>query len=39
MRMIDIAPTVAALLGIDLPDAHGFALVGLLEPRETMLPR
>jgi hypothetical protein len=39
MRMIDIAPTVAALLGIDLPEALGFAMVGLLERGESAPPR
>ncbi len=39
MRMIDIAPTVAALLGIDLPEALGFAMVGLLERGEEAPPR
>jgi predicted AlkP superfamily pyrophosphatase or phosphodiesterase len=31
IRMIDIAPTVAALLGIQLPDAEGSAIAGILK--------
>jgi predicted AlkP superfamily pyrophosphatase or phosphodiesterase len=31
IRMIDIAPTVAALLGVQLPDAEGSAIVGILK--------
>lgn len=30
MEQIDVAPTIAALLGIRLPDADGRTLVGLL---------
>lgn len=32
MRQIDVAPTLARLLGVALPDADGQALFGVLEP-------
>lgn len=32
MRQIDVAPTLARLLGVALPDADGQAFFGLLEP-------
>jgi predicted AlkP superfamily pyrophosphatase or phosphodiesterase len=32
-RMIDIAPTAGAILGIGLPDAQGQALIGLIKPQ------
>jgi hypothetical protein len=32
VRQIDIAPTVARLLGFTMPDADGVALVGVLKP-------
>jgi predicted AlkP superfamily pyrophosphatase or phosphodiesterase len=31
IRMVDIAPTIAALLGVDLPDAEGNAIMGILD--------
>ncbi len=31
MSLADVAPTLAALLGVELPEAEGHALVGLLE--------
>ena len=31
VRMLDVAPTVAALLGVELNGATGFPLVGLFE--------
>jgi predicted AlkP superfamily pyrophosphatase or phosphodiesterase len=31
IRMIDIAPTIASLLGVDLPDADGIPIAGVLE--------
>lgn len=31
IRMVDIAPTIAALLGLDLPGADGNAVMGILE--------
>jgi hypothetical protein len=30
IRMIDVAPTVAALLGVDLADVAGLAIAGVL---------
>ncbi|MCL4686822.1 alkaline phosphatase family protein [Myxococcota bacterium] len=33
MRQIDVAPTLAGLLGVGLPDADGLALVGVLRSR------
>jgi len=33
LRMIDVAPTVAALLHLDLPAAEGIPLVGILSPQ------
>ncbi len=32
LRMIDVAPTVAALLHLDLPSAEGIPLVGIVSP-------
>jgi predicted AlkP superfamily pyrophosphatase or phosphodiesterase len=32
IRMVDVAPTIAALLGFELPDAEGNAIVGILAP-------
>ena len=31
IRMVDIAPTIAASLGVELPDAEGNAIMGILE--------
>jgi predicted AlkP superfamily pyrophosphatase or phosphodiesterase len=33
LRMLDVAPTVAALLHLDLPSAEGVPLVGILSPQ------
>ncbi|MBI3301622.1 MAG: alkaline phosphatase family protein [Deltaproteobacteria bacterium] len=33
LRMLDVAPTVAALLHLDLPSAEGVPLVGILAPQ------
>jgi predicted AlkP superfamily pyrophosphatase or phosphodiesterase len=32
IRMVDIAPTVAALLGVELPEADGNPIMGILNP-------
>jgi predicted AlkP superfamily pyrophosphatase or phosphodiesterase len=32
LRMIDVAPTIAALLRVTLPDAEGLTIAGILEP-------
>ena len=34
IRMIDIAPTVAALLGVELPGADGLAIAGVIEAEQ-----
>jgi hypothetical protein len=39
MRQIDVAPTLALLLGVGLPDAEGRALVGILRPQARAEPR
>jgi hypothetical protein len=32
VRQIDIAPTIATLLGFPMPDIDGVPLVGIIEP-------
>jgi predicted AlkP superfamily pyrophosphatase or phosphodiesterase len=34
IRMVDIAPTVAALMGFELPDADGIPIVGIIAPTQ-----
>jgi hypothetical protein len=31
IRMVDIAPTIAALLGVELPEADGQPMMGILQ--------
>lgn len=34
IRMVDIAPTIASLLGLDLPDAEGIPILGITAARQ-----
>ena len=34
IRMVDIAPTIAALLGLDLPEAEGIPIAGIVAARK-----
>ena len=33
MRLVDVAPTVARLMGLDLGEVDGRVLIGALEPK------
>ncbi|TMA50948.1 MAG: hypothetical protein E6J80_14085 [Deltaproteobacteria bacterium] len=35
LRMLDIAPTIATLLDLELPSAEGVPLVGILTPQQS----
>lgn len=38
LRMVDIAPTIAALLGVELPEADGNPIMGILNPGRPAVP-